>query len=130
MDGDAFRQLQRDLADEDAWIIDGGYIPDLDTRLSRADTVVFLDLPRRVCLWRLLKRHDRRRPDYPDGVHEGLGWAKLLVIWIWSYPSKKRPEIELAIAKHCDAHTKVIRLRTRTQVNQFVAAVNADGVAS
>ena len=32
----AFRELQERLADADAWIIDGNYIGDLDTRLTRA----------------------------------------------------------------------------------------------
>ena len=125
MDSDAFRQRQRELAREEAWIIDGGYIPDLDIRLARADTVVFLDLPRRVCLWRLLKRHNRRRSDYPEGVREGLGWARLLITWIWAYPSKKRPEIQRAIAEHCNADTDVIRLRTRKHLDKFLADVDA-----
>jgi adenylate kinase family enzyme len=73
MDPQAFRKLQEGLAARPAWIIDGGYTGDLDTRLSRADAVVFLDLPRSVCLWQLVKRHNRRRPDYPDGVREGVG---------------------------------------------------------
>lgn len=103
MAGPAFRDLQLELAGADTWVIDGGYIPDLDTRLTRADTVVFLDLPRRVCLWRLLRRHNRRRPDYPGGVREGVGWLVILARWIWRYPSQKRPAIESAIA-HAGAH--------------------------
>lgn len=129
MEDDAFRRRQQELADEDAWIIDGGHIADLDTRLSRADTVVFLDLPRRVCLWRLLKRHNQPRADYPEGVREGLGWGKLLATWIWAYPSKKRPQIEQAVADHCNANTNVIRLGTRREVSKFLAEVTANKTA-
>jgi adenylate kinase family enzyme len=96
MSSQAFRDLPRRLAAEDAWIIDGGYIGDLDTRLTRADTVVFLDLPRRVCLWRLVRRHGKHRADYPAHVQDGLGWLLALIRWVISYPSQKRPAIEEA----------------------------------
>jgi len=125
MTGPAFRQLQHDLAAADTWVIDGGYIPDLDTRLPRADTVVFLDLPRRVCLWRLLRRHNRRRPDYPDHVREGLGWLVLLVRWIYRYPTEKRPAIEQAIDAYCAADTNVIRLRHRRDVDRLLRSIQA-----
>ena len=118
-----FRRLQQELAAADAWVIDGGYIPDLDTRLARADTVVFLDLPRRVCLWRLARRHNRRRPDYPDQVREGLGWFLLLVRWIHRYPTEKRPAIEQAIDAHCPADTKILRLRRRRDVDRLLESI-------
>ncbi len=130
MDSNIFRQRQKDLAAEDAWGIDGGYIPDLDTRLSRADTVMFLDLPRRVCLWRLLRRHNRGRPDYPDGVWEGLGWTRLLIAWVWRYPSKKRPEIAQAIARHCTADTTVFCFKTRKQVKEVLADLGAKSTSA
>ena len=123
MPADEFRQLQLDLANGDRWIIDGGYIPDLDTRLPSADTIVFLDLPRHLCLWHLLRRHNRRRSDYPDDVREGIGWLLLLVRWIYRYPSQKRPAIELAIAQHRGPSSEVIRLRRRREVRDFLHTV-------
>lgn len=101
----------------------GGYIPDLNTRLPRADTIVFLDLPRRVCLWRLVRRHNRRRPDYPEHVGEGLGWLLLLIRWIFRYPSQKRPAIEHAIVEHCRPESTVIRLRRRHDVEDFLKSI-------
>jgi len=117
---DEFRQLQLELAAGDRWIIDGGYIPDLNTRLPRADTIVFLDLPRHICLWRLVRRHNRRRPDYPDQVREGTGWLLLLIRWIYRYPRQKRPAIEQAIAEHSPPEATVIRLRRRRDVRAFL----------
>lgn len=127
MAGPAFRDLQQELAAADTWVIDGGYIPDLDTRLTRADIVVFLDLPRRVCLWRLLRRHNRPRPDYPDGVREGVGWLFILARWVWRYPSQKRLAIDSAIAGYCAAGTTVIRLRSRRQVTEFLRTLDRAG---
>lgn len=38
------------------WVIDGNYLRTLPRRLERCDAVVLLDYPRRVCLFRALRR--------------------------------------------------------------------------
>jgi adenylate kinase family enzyme len=80
------------LIRRDAWIIDGNYGGTLDARLEACDTVVFLDLPRLVCLWRVLGRLVRNRgharPELPPGCPEHLSWEFLA--WIWTYPSRQR----------------------------------------
>src|SRR5262245_2440742 len=47
------------------WIIDGNYQRSLPLRLPRADTVIWLDYPRRVCmarvLWRMARDYHRVR---------------------------------------------------------------------
>jgi len=91
MESSAFRRLEQSIVEGDSWIIDGD-MENVDLRLSRADTVVFLDLPRWRCLVGLAKRHNRRRPDYPDDVTESLGWSWLLARWSWTTgPRKRRP---------------------------------------
>src|SRR5262245_31406125 len=55
------------LLDQPAWILDGNYTASLPKRLKRADTVVWVDYPRELCLFRALKRlathRGRNRPD-------------------------------------------------------------------
>ncbi|MFN2614770.1 MAG: hypothetical protein ABR552_08170 [Actinomycetota bacterium] len=47
----------RSIIDQPRWIIDGNYQRVwLDERIARADMVVFLDLPRWLCLSRIVKR--------------------------------------------------------------------------
>jgi len=116
----AFRDLQLHLAAKDFWIIDGGYIGDLDTRLTRADTVVFLDLPRRVCLWRLVRRHGKQRAGSPSHAREGFGWLLAQIRWVIRYPSQKRPAIERAVERYCSPSTEVVRLHRRAEVAEFL----------
>jgi adenylate kinase family enzyme len=56
-------QLQGELLAGESWIVVGTYEGTLDLRLSRADTVIILALPRAVCTlrapWRALSNHGR-----------------------------------------------------------------------
>ena len=112
-------------ASEDRWIIEGNFLPDdpaeHDPRLERADTVIFLDLPRRTCLRRVLVRlvrdRGRRRPDLPEGADEGLDLA--LLRWIWSYPKTDRPRV-LELLGHLDERVALHHLRTSRDVSRFI----------
>src|SRR5688572_10638339 len=50
-----------ELISRDSWIIDGNYSGTLEMRIRRCDTIVFLDLPRLLCLWRIVQRNFRYR---------------------------------------------------------------------
>ena len=59
--GDELRERVLPLLQEPGWVVDGSYRSKLgDIVLERADKVVWLDLPRRVWLPRLLARTVRR----------------------------------------------------------------------
>src|SRR5689334_6552300 len=44
------------LCDQESWIIDGIYTSALPYRFERATHIIFLDVPRYKCLWRIFKR--------------------------------------------------------------------------
>lgn len=117
---EAWAEQQRDLLTQEAWIIDGNYGSTLDGRLRAADTVVFLDTPRLVCLWRALKRRlrytGRSRPDMREGCPERLTGEFLR--WIWEYPKRQRPNILQKLARL--EHKQVVRLRSRREVEAFL----------
>jgi adenylate kinase family enzyme len=122
MSEEEFLQLEVRLAAGEAWVIDGG-VANIGIRLARADTVVFLDLPRWFCAWRVIRRHNRPRPDYPEGVREGFGWMWLLLRWIWkTWPTERRPSVLSAIEVY-GAGATVVQLRTRREVRSFLAGL-------
>lgn len=92
---DEWTQIQTQLCAAPAWIIEGNYGGTMDIRLAACDTVIFLDYPRCVCLWRVTKRlityRNRVRPDMTEGCPERITWEFLR--WIWNYRSKYRPSI-------------------------------------
>jgi len=80
---------------KDAWIIDGNYGRTIAQRLQRADTAIFLDFPRWLCLYRAVKRSltgwGRARPDMAGGCNERFHAAFLK--FIWEFRKNHRPKL-------------------------------------
>lgn len=70
-----------DLIKGDWWVMDGTYPRTLAIRVSAADTIIFLDLPKWLTFSRLVKRRiigrNKPRPDLPDFLSERLSWQLL-----------------------------------------------------
>ena len=109
---DEWTKIQEDLVQRETWIIDGNYGGTIDIRLAASDTIIFLDLPRTICLWRVIKPWlqyiGRPRPDMAPGCPEKVDWE--FVKWIWSYTNARRPLILERIDQYRDGRT-IIQLR-------------------
>jgi adenylate kinase family enzyme len=83
--------------------------------------VIFLDLPRLVCLWRVLKRQighlGRERPELAPGCKERLSWEFL--VWIWTYPSRRRGDILKRLAA-LDGEKGVVILESSDAIDEFL----------
>ena len=92
------------------WLIDGNYGGTMAGRLDRADTVVYLDYPTRVCLWRALVRvwrhRGQSRPDMAPGCPERFDPAFFLYILTFRRGPRRRTEAKLA-----GHHDKLKRFR-------------------
>jgi adenylate kinase family enzyme len=111
-----------ELSERDAWVMDGNYPDLLEMRIQRADTVVFLDYPRLVCLWRCVRRYLRHRgsnrPELAAGCDEKIDWEFLK--WIWFYPQNVTPFILSTLKSHAD-RVRVFRLQGDRAVKRFLA---------
>jgi len=117
-------RIVADLVERDAWVMDGNYGGTLPIRLAVSDTVVFLDFPPRVCLWRVIKRFwryaGRNRPDLVEGCPERLSWEFLK--WVWSYRARQRPAVLQKLAA-AFPRPAVFILRTNAEVEHFVSRI-------
>ena len=120
---DAWATVVAREASADRWIMDGNYGGTMEIRFARADTVIFLDLPRLLCVasavWRSFSYRHGTRPDMTEGNRERLDPAFLA--WIWNYPRTRRPGILQTLAA-LPPTTRVVRLRSRGEMRQFLAA--------
>src|SRR5437773_11076868 len=119
-----WRAKVQEIARGETWIMDGNYGGTLDLRLEACDTVVFLDVSRIVCLWRVLKRQVRHfrqaRPELPPSCRERLSWAFLM--WIWTYPSRRRGDVLRRLAAVAQ-RKRVVILRSSPAIDTFLATV-------
>ena len=120
--GDAWRANVLELVARERWILDGNYGGTMELRMRRADTIVFLDVPRWRSVAGVLARRVRNdRIDVGPGCPERLSFEFLR--WIWEYPAKRRPEILARIARHRDA--RAIVLRDRAAMRRFLDRTRA-----
>lgn len=111
----------------DAWVIDGTYQGKLgDLVLRSADVVLWLDLPMRVWLTRLIRRTVRRirgREELWNNNRESLRSAiwgrKSLFIWALRSHFRRRREWPHALSGY-----PVVRLRTTSEVEAFLAGAS------
>jgi adenylate kinase family enzyme len=119
---DEFRRGVDEAVAGERWIIDGNFLSAGDARFERADTVVFLDLPRTLNLARALRRavrdRGRRRPDLPEGCPEGFDWA--FYKWIWNWGRDDRPQI---LEKLTHARGTVVDLRSPADVKRYAESL-------
>lgn len=126
-DRDEWEALNRELVAGERWVIDGNYGGTMEIRLAAADTIVFLDLPPLLCMWRTIRRRRTRRgrprPDLPDYLDErqGLRDEVRFLAWIWGYRRTRRPGIEVRIARH-RAGKAVHVLRSTRDIRRFLRA--------
>lgn len=119
-----WREHVSELVSGKEWIIDGSYDGSLDIRLPRADTVIYLDFPRRLCMWRVFKRiftsYGKVRQDMAEGCPEHLDFE--FIKWVWDYPHKHTPKIQEKLDEYF-SNGNLFRLNNSDQVKQFLASL-------
>lgn len=118
------RKLIEDAIVEDGWVFDGNNSSTHHLRAAKADTVIWLDLPRHVCLWSVIKRlivnYGRTREDLSEGCPERFDWPFL--VWVWNFERDGKPKIE-KLFRDTDGKLQQVRLRSRREVRAFVDRV-------
>jgi adenylate kinase family enzyme len=106
----------------DSWIMDGNFGGTMEMRVAASDTVIFLDLPPLVCIYRILKRvifyYGKNRPDMAEGCNEKFDWK--FIKWVWNYPAQTKPKVE-ALLKQFQNEKTIIRLTSSSEVENFFA---------
>lgn len=103
----------------DGWVVDGNYSAVRDLTIGQADTVIWLDYPMIVPLWRVFPRTMRRiirHEELWNGNRETWRGAFFsrdsLFLWILTKHYAKRREFAAALDQPEHAGRTVIRLRS------------------
>jgi hypothetical protein len=125
-----FAQDVAQVVATDRWVLDSvGYSAVRDLMWSRADTLVWLDLPRWQVMLRVLRRsvwRALRRTELWNGNREGLGAWKDSghpVWWAWNQHAARRALIAERVADPRWAHLSVVHLRTAREARRWAREV-------
>ncbi len=124
-DKDEQREIQKELVENEEWVIDGTYLGTMDIRLHKADTVIFLDFHRTICMYRILKRRfqyrNKVRPDMGADCIEKIDLE--FIKWVWNFPKTHRSEILRTLERYSN-EKEIIVLTSKKEVNLFLQEVS------
>jgi adenylate kinase family enzyme len=120
------------------WVVDGNYSTVRDIVWARADTVIWLDLPRRTVMrqvvWRTLRRVVLRVELWNSNRER---WRNLLtrdpneniILWAWQRHGTNRDRFLAASTDPAWRHLEFVRIRSRAQVRALLAGAAPPGMA-
>lgn len=124
-----FRERLTSALEAQAWVADGGYSLVRDVTWRRVDTVVWLDYPIGIVLWRWLRRTVRRirsREEFWPGTdnreslrnalrHDGLLW--------WILKTHRRRRRTMVEAMRARPELRWVRLRSPAEAERWLESV-------
>ncbi|WP_195990217.1 DNA topology modulation protein [Clostridium sp. D53t1_180928_C8] len=117
---DKFNSKIEELVNKEEWIIDGNYIRTLEVRAKKSDTIIFINMPTYLCLYRIIKRRfmykGKSRPDMAEGCPEGIDFE--FFKWVFTYNKKIRPQILDKLNIYNDKN--IIILNGKKEVKNFI----------
>ncbi|MGE7876719.1 topology modulation protein [Peribacillus muralis] len=114
---------QEEVLALDQWILEGNYSNSIDLRLKHANTIIYLELPLHVCLYRVVKRRlsyrGKTRPDIGEGCEEKLDWPFLKFIITTYYSRKENLRNRLAEIQRNEPDKVIIILDSRKKIAAY-----------
>lgn len=133
IDRDKMRQIISERTESDCWVVDGNYRSfTQDIVFPKADTVIWLDVPRRVVMSRVIRRTLGRivtRTELWNGNRERFGNLfktapeENIILWSWTQHEKYRQQYLDAKDDATNAHLNWVHLTTRNEARDWLATL-------
>lgn len=98
---DEFLNIQENIVNSDAWIVDGNCTSSFEMRWSKADLVLYFNFPRVVCYSRILRRFfkpNKMLDDRAEGCYETIRFS--LLKYMWNFEGRVSSQITLFKEKY------------------------------
>ncbi|HEV2601038.1 MAG TPA: hypothetical protein VGT41_01950 [Candidatus Babeliales bacterium] len=124
-----FKIVHDELCERDAWIIEGMCLPLLEYRVSQADMIIFLDMPRYLCFWRIFKRftsyYGQETPSSAKQCPEAFNWNFLRFLTVvWKFKGQDLPMIKGLLDAY--ASKKIVyTLQSQGEIDLFLKMVGS-----
>ncbi|WP_019413306.1 hypothetical protein [Paenisporosarcina sp. TG20] len=124
-----FTASQQDIVTLDKWIIDWNYSNTYDIRMASADTIIYLELPLRVCLYRVFKRWilniGKTRLDMGKGCKEKLDYDFLKFICTTCNSRKEKMKVRFQAFQQSGVQKNVITLKSKKEIQTYLKSLNS-----
>lgn len=130
---EAFGLKAREAANGPGWVMDGNYIRFGAGELRRqlADTVIWFDLPRYVCMTGIMKRiigsYGQVRPEMAPGCPERIDLE--FIRYVWTYRQQQRPGL-LEFFEGLRADQDLICFNSRKQADDYLVSLTPQPLAT
>ncbi|WFR96728.1 AAA family ATPase [Rhizobium tumorigenes] len=115
------RRLMAEKAQEERWVFDGTGPSTFDIRLPRTDLVIWVRMPRLLCIWgvtqRWLRWIGRTRPEMAPGCPEKIDWEFLR--YVWTFDDRFAPQVVASLVKN-GPDVPVFQLNSRRQMRRLL----------
>ncbi|QWI72989.1 topology modulation protein (plasmid) [Bacillus mycoides] len=124
-----FSKAHQEIVNQGQWIIEGNYNKTIEIRAERADTIIYLEMPLYVCLYRVVKRWlmniGKTRPDMGEGCKEKIDWDFIKVIYTTYYPRKRKMVERLQALQVLGSKKNIITLRSKREINSYLENIKS-----
>ncbi len=113
-----FLKIQQEIVDRDCWIVDGNATRSLEMRWSKANLVLYFNVPRIICYGRIVKRFlspNRSLDDRAAACPEIIRWS--LVSYMWNFEDRVAQPIATLKQRYPQAVFKEIR--SNLELNEY-----------
>jgi len=118
-DMDEWKIRVAELTQKEKWVMDGNYNSTMTNRLEKADYLIWLNLPRSVCMLRTflrtIKYWKAKRPECAEGCYERFDWEFIKFQWTWHRDHE--PKVRELLA---ESETPQLVLKSRKEVSGFL----------
>ncbi|MBJ7593721.1 MAG: adenylate kinase [Candidatus Dormibacteraeota bacterium] len=129
---DRFRAAVLQGTSADGWVVDGNYAAVRDSVWAKADTIVWLDPPRRVVMRRIIRRTFTRillRRRLWNGNRESVKKLfsrdpeRSIILWSWTKHADYRARYTAATADPRWSHVRFVRVRSASEAQALLASI-------
>ena len=120
MPEDKRAQLLNEVLEKSDWITEGVYYSWVGDCFQLADAIYLLDIPQKVCSYRIIKRFVRRKLHLERSKKESIWSLAKLLKWTEKFREKNLPEIYKALEPYSQ---KTIVIRNSKELRKILDRV-------
>lgn len=119
-----YKKIHDDLCDQEKWIMDGINLRCLEYRIERAQVIIFLDMPRYLCIWRVAQRSfkywGKEIPTNAAGCRVRIDFDLFRFLrWIWDFKNNYHPHI-IELLEHYKDTKEIYIVRDSHEVQELL----------